>query len=336
MSWRFVVSLAVALWGTSAVAGAKQEAAAAYRDGLRAQAHGQYREAAEAFIRSDAEVRRDATFEKALKAAARSNVSVLVMYLVSAAEGRRLKPKTAKLVRALRERHRERVGKLQVECSRGDPECSVHVREQVLRDGQSAFLETGPLTVQVHSRGEVESQDIDIVSSHATVVRPAPPAPARLAVAATETPPTAPEDAPAPSPEPASIASAPEPSRERAPLHEAGLDLTSRPEHGRGALSSPAFVWIGAGATALIATTAIVSGLDTRARYDQFVKTRAVSDREMGVRAQSRTNVLWISAGVVAVSTAVTALLVTDWSGGARVAIAPHTGGAMLAMEAPW
>jgi hypothetical protein len=331
MSWRLGVGIAVALVCSSTWAGSKRKAIEAYRQGMRAQHKGNYQEAAEAFIRCDLEFPREESFEMALKAGARSNVSALVMYLVSAAEARQLNPKTTKLVRALRERHNGRVGKLQVDCGE-DSDCSVHIREQVLRDGQSAFLDTGSITVQVHVRGEVESQDIEIGPSRVTVVRPAPPTPEAVATDTTPDPssPSSPELEESPLKAPAA------PAPERAPRTEDAVDLASRQSTGRPFLKSPAIFWIGAGATALVTTTAVVSGLDTSARWQDFLKSRAPADKTTGVSAQGRTNILWICAGAVAVSTAITALFVTEWFNDATVAVAPRPGGAMVAWETPW
>jgi hypothetical protein len=93
---------------------------------------------------------------------------------------------------------------------------------------------------------------------------------------------------------------------------------------------SPTWVWVGAGATALLGGAAVVSGLDTLSRSDDFEKAGCeangsdVCDRlaEDGRSARLRTNLFIGGAAVTTLATVILAAFFVDWRSGSRKDIA--------------
>lgn len=76
----------------------------------------------------------------------------------------------------------------------------------------------------------------------------------------------------------------------------------------------PAWLLVGAGATAALGATAIWSGLDTVGAHREYAKAPTQAAYEDGLAMQRRTNALLVATGVVGVATGVVAVFFTDWS----------------------
>ena len=73
--------------------------------------------------------------------------------------------------------------------------------------------------------------------------------------------------------------------------------------------------WGGVGLTAVLGGFTIASAVDTKAQHDAFLESspRDAGDRDRGQGAETRTNVLVVSAAASAVLTAAIGLLFTQW-----------------------
>jgi hypothetical protein len=78
---------------------------------------------------------------------------------------------------------------------------------------------------------------------------------------------------------------------------------------------SPAWFFVGLGATATAGGLALWSGLDTLAARDDFDRDPTPDKLERGRDKQVRTNVLLAATGGFALATGAVALFATDWSG---------------------
>jgi hypothetical protein len=79
--------------------------------------------------------------------------------------------------------------------------------------------------------------------------------------------------------------------------------------------------WTAAGLTAVSAGAALVSGLDTQQRHDDYFAAPSADGYARGVQSQRRTNLLFLSTGVLGALTVGLAFF-TDWGGAASVS--PH------------
>jgi hypothetical protein len=79
--------------------------------------------------------------------------------------------------------------------------------------------------------------------------------------------------------------------------------------------------WTAAGLTAVSAGAALVSGLDTVQRHDDYLEAPTADGYARGVQSQRRTNLLFLSTGVLGALTVGLAFF-TDWGGTASVS--PH------------
>jgi hypothetical protein len=107
---------------------------------------------------------------------------------------------------------------------------------------------------------------------------------------------------PKPKPEPGGPAASPEPEPDDAP--EAPRD--EKP-------LSPTWVWVGAGATAVLGGLTIWSGLDTQSAREEYDADPTPEGLDEGRGKQRRTNFLLGATVVVGVGTGVVALLLTEW-----------------------
>jgi hypothetical protein len=89
-----------------------------------------------------------------------------------------------------------------------------------------------------------------------------------------------------------------------------------------GAAGAPPWMfWTAAGLTAVSAGAALVSGLDTVQRHDDYLEAPTPDGYARGIQSQRRTNLLFLSTGVLGALTVGLAFF-TDWDGEASVS--PH------------
>jgi hypothetical protein len=89
---------------------------------------------------------------------------------------------------------------------------------------------------------------------------------------------------------------------------------------------SPTWFWIGVGATTLLSGITLWSGLDTKARHDDYVNGGRNDDslRSDGESAQQRTNLLLAGTGIAAIVTASIGLFGVDFgSSSVKASITP-------------
>lgn len=306
------VALAAAAACASSHAGAEDaesRARDAYAQGARLHKQGNYRRAAEAFARADAEVPSDVAFAAALDAAMLADEPGLGMELVARARGRALDAKTTPRVETARSKFIARAGQLRIAClPKGS--CLATLDGAPLPVELEQWVRAGQHTVVVQVAGETE-QRLIVVGAGATTEATFS---GKTARAASE---GAPASAPATPPTPPGAAPSPTPPREDA--RKGGV--------------SPAFFFAAGGLTVLAGAVATWSALDTRSLHDDFVAKRCGSfesdgcaslSRE-GTSARTRTNVLLAATGGLGVITAALGLVFVDWRPArARVGVTPN------------
>ncbi|MBK9000383.1 MAG: hypothetical protein IPM35_32080 [Myxococcales bacterium] len=260
------------------------------------------------FARADELEASDLALGSALRAAADAGLPVLSMLLAARAERAGTSAEVSTLAAKSRSKFGTSVGSVRVKCA-GTSSCAVELDSApwpeagVVSLGEHrvswdcpAGRETRTVTVTAGAKVEVD----------ATCAEPAPlPAPPPSAPPASATPtPAGPAEVP-----PRSPTATPEPSR--------GL--------------SPTWFWVGVGASVALGAASTWSGLDTRAKHDDFVsggRTDAELEKD-GKSAQTRTNVLFAATGIAALVTAGVGLFAVRWrSEGAHVAVTPIPSGA--------
>lgn len=97
--------------------------------------------------------------------------------------------------------------------------------------------------------------------------------------------------------------------------------LPAAPAREPRARPSRAWFWGGVGTTALLGAGTLVSALDVRSIHDDFASNRSDELAAAGKAAETRTNVLLISTGIVAVATAVVGYFVFKPGGETRANI---------------
>jgi hypothetical protein len=268
----------------------------AYDLGVAAYALGEYPTAAKSFAEADALAPSVVALEQALKAAAKADDSALVMELVERAQLRPPDRRIHGMAKQLAREHQARVGRLQLECPRGSG-CWAQVENRRIRPGQSLWLKEGQAEVTIHSSQGEEKRTINVPGGQVMHV------------------------APAERPRPNLAPSTPAP-----PV----LGTTSSPSRSSGGISRGWFFG-GLGATAVVCGVAGWSAWDTAKKHRQFVATGTSEDRQLGLAAQRRTNILWGSAALVGVTTLVLGGLFVDWSGvPARPSVSAGPNGATL------
>ena len=77
----------------------------------------------------------------------------------------------------------------------------------------------------------------------------------------------------------------------------------------------------GAGLTAALAGGAALSAVDTTGLHQKFTETGLREDRDRGLAAQRRTNVVWGATAAAAAATAVIGVFFTDWTGSSAISV---------------
>lgn len=297
--------LAVGALTSAARADDPEAARAAYDRGARAFEAKRYVEAASDFARADALAPNAVALGSALKSAALADDPVLGMTLADRAE---LRPGAGEAAlaaaHALRERFATRVGKLSIRCAAVRP-CSATVDADPFPVEQPRWVTAGSHAVEIAGArytvavGGGKALDWQEPAATANPVEPASPA--------------APAPAPAAAP-PAPLAAAPTP-------------VPAAPAQARGI--SPAWFWVGLGATAVVGGVTLWSGIDTLARHNDF-ENGVTNDPGAGQAAQLRTNLLIAATSAAGLATLGLGVFAVRWSSLAPVEIAPGPRGVTL------
>ncbi|MDB4939191.1 MAG: hypothetical protein JWP87_6163 [Labilithrix sp.] len=292
--------------GTTTVNGLPDvdRARAAYDRGVRANAAGDYANAARAFAEADALAPQPASLEAALESAMKADDALLGAELVDRADGRAPDAGLRLTLEAARKRFAKRTGKIKIDCH-GEARCLAAVDGAAADARKPIYVAAGPHAVVVQ-RGEERIErlvevkaDVIVVVSTVTIAR-----------AGTALPP--PSSGPSSGPQPATSPTPPTPPNEEA--------------HGipRG------WFFVGLGLTAVVGGVTVVSGLDAVSKHDRFKTGNCASGgtgelpvdcgemSDAGKRAQTRTNVLVGATAVLAVTTAAIGIFAVRWRNGTQ------------------
>jgi hypothetical protein len=267
-------------------------ASALYEAGRQAHERGEHRTAVLRFVEADRLVPAPAALEAALTAALAAEDPALGMEVVDRAARVGDDPRLAELRAELRRKSAARAGRVVVRCD----DCSATVGGVAMVVGQPRWVRVGRHSV-VLSRGGAQERRSVVVEPGVMVEL----FPSRAGA------PVAPSPAGASAP----------PAGAPAEMEPSGI--------------APGWLWVGAGLTALATTGAIISGVDTLARHDDFEAEPSVAAARDGEAAETRTNVFIGVAAGLAVTTVLLAAFAVDWGDGepeprAGVAVGP-TGG---------
>jgi hypothetical protein len=293
----------------------REAARAAYDRGTRAFDHAEYSVAAAEFARADALEPHPVALKWALLAAVKADDPVLGMTLVDRTARRASDASLAGAASAARQKFQPRVAALVLRCPNGRA-CQGRV------DGApAAVIESTPAAA---AAGTSTPQRIYVLpGTHAVEITVDGRTDRSLVeVAAGATQDVGYGDAPAPSEPQSGAARTGSPSTPvgaSASRSEATRERAEQPTRSsaRGGLS-PVWFWASAGATAVLGAFTIGSGVDTLNEHDAYLATREPGGDEAGRAAQTRTNVLLIVTGSVALATAAMGVFAVDWQHGRR------------------
>jgi hypothetical protein len=263
--------------------------------------------AANEFARADELAPHPVALESALTAALRAGDVVLGLTLVDRA-ARDPEANALPIVSATRTQFRGRAGRITVVCP---PGCRAALDGVPLdlapRDGETAtrsvWVLVGDHTVELREGSVVTSRTVRVEPGTGVRVAPRP---------AAAPPPVVPHRADQPGGDAA----------------HAGL--------------SPAWFFVGLGATAVAGSFMIASALDTRSKHEQFVSAPSTDLKEAGESAEVRTNILIGLTGALGLTTAIIGLFGVSWRARvpdnsspslATVVAGPMPGGAAIALR---
>jgi hypothetical protein len=259
---------------------------------------GRYGDAARDFARADEMSPNPVALESAVRAATLADDAPTALDLCDRADGRPASPALTRTVQRAQERFAGRAGKLTVRCRPAET-CVLRVDGAAAEAGAPRWRTAGDHAVEVEVAGERERFTVAVAAGANVGWEPPPRPQATPALAATATAPSSP---PAPPPQ--------------------GADVPASASRGL----SPAFFWIGAGATVVLGGVTAWSGVDTLDRHEQWDEGDDGA-KDAGKAAQLRTNVLIGVTGALALGTAAIGIWAVDWGGStpksARVAVAP-------------
>ncbi len=261
------------------------QASAAYDRGAAAYDSGRFADAAAELARADALVPNATTLALALRAAMRIDDPVLVMTLVERAE---LRPPDGALLgasRTARDRFEKRTGRLTIVCP-PPRECSAEVDGAVVKVGATLWTTAGDHTIDLHARasGALEHRTVHVDAGASIEAHPLPLA-----------------EPPSPLPLPG------RPVEQRDTPKPAGRQPASRG-------LSPAWFWIGAGASVVLGGVSAASAFETKNRYAAYTANPTQDGRSAGLASELRTNVLFGVTAAAAVATAGLGLFAVRWS----------------------
>lgn len=264
------------------------EARAAYARAAKAYDRGQYAAAAVDFALADERAPNPVALRLAIDAAILADDPVLGMTLAERAEARSDATEAAEIAAKARLAFASRAGRLSITCP-GRLSCRATVDGTAATMGVLRWIKPGDHPVEIFVEGSVDRQLAHVEPGATVEVSPA---------------------VPAPRPEPRVIPPAPRPA-----------PLTPRPasagDAGPGGLS-PAWFFVGLGATALLGGVTVGSGVDTAAKRSSFLATPTDATESAGRAAQHRTNILLAVTGGAALVTGAVGLFAVRWSAPTR------------------
>jgi hypothetical protein len=271
--------LAAAISVGSSVASAQSSAGALYDQGSAAFAAGRYQEAADAFARADELAPNDVALESALKSVVLADDPALGMTLVERAEGRATTPALVEARDKAKQAFQGRASKVILRCPATDSGCTLTLEGKAVEPGVPHFRKVGSYGLTAVTSGESRVHTIEVAAGRDldfTVPAAAGSAPASVA----------PPPQPLPAPAPFSTAPTPAPDED----DDGGL--------------SPAWFWVGLGATIAAGGATAGVGAYTLSLHSDFEKGDD-SAEDPGRTAQTATNVLIGLTGALAVTTVV-------------------------------
>jgi hypothetical protein len=258
--------------------GSVEAARQAYDRGTAAFDAGRYPEAARDFAQADTLAPNPIALESALKAATLGDQPLLALELAERADARPPHERVGVAARTARERFAASAGKLAIRCRPDEPTCRARLDGEAVPVGAARWVRAGVHSVDIEVAGGRETFTVQVDGGAALTWEPPPP---------------------------------PEPPPGGAPSRRAPIQLPPPPAADRAGIS-PAFFWIGVGATAIGAGLTAWSGADTLSQYQAF-QDGDDSAEASGRAAQLRTNVLLGVTGAVALGTAALGIWAVDW-----------------------
>lgn len=274
---------------------ARARARVAYEEGKAAYDAGKYMDAALAFARADMAAPRDDVLALALDAAIRADDAPVAMMLATRADERDAKGRARKSSEEAKGRYASRVGWLEAV----DVNCRFNVDGAQNAIAPKRGVAVAPGSHRIHmkdARAASEKETEEVIEVAAGRRHPVEcwQRDERKSASAAEVPHPI-----MPTTESAPVTAAPaKPAPEK--LNEF-----------RGI--SPAFFFLGVGATALLAGAVVASGLDTVTKHDEFEASQSSDLRDRGMAAQTRTNVLIALMGAAGVATGILGTFFVDW-----------------------
>jgi hypothetical protein len=305
-------ALVTTIVGSAALARADdpEAARAAYDRGAAAFQAKRYAEAAADLARADALAPNPVALASALKAAELADDPILAMTLADRAE---LRPGVGEAAlanaRRVREKMGARVGKLSIRCAavRG---CSVTVDAEPFPTEQQRWVKAGAHAVEITAGGSPARYTVTVEGGKtADFVEPSHDG-------AASGPKPRPGEAGPNAPEPSGgepVAPPPGPPKAEPPKAEPPKAEPPKAEPPAPRGISPAWFFVGLGATAVAGGVLVWSGVDTLAKHSDFVGF-VTSDPSAGQAAQTRTNVLVGVTAAAGVATAALGIFAVRWS----------------------
>ena len=287
----------------------------AYDRGTQAHERGDFRRAAEEFSRADALAPSPVALQAALDAAVDADDPLLGAELLERSKRDAASGGLATSIESATKKLGGRAGRVRVSCPSG-ARCASTVDGAALDATKGAWLRVGAHKLVVQVDGATETRTVEIRAGETTEV-----VPMRAADKPAVTPPPVVPTAPSTVPTSPGAPAAPVEPTSHKPL-------------------PPAAVWIGIGATVILAGGATVFAFRTRQSHSQFVDAgceRAAASgckdlKDDGERKQVIANGAFAAAAVAGVVTVVLGAFFVDWNRGAK---ARASGASGLAGRAP-
>jgi hypothetical protein len=272
--------------------GATDQAREAYDRGAAAYDKKDYTVAAPELARADVLAPNVTVLELALEASVRAQNAPLVMELAQRAEDRAQRSTPLyRRAQDARAKFEGQVGRVVVRCPPPAVFCRATLDGKNLAVDQAQWTLVGDHAIDLDADGAAEHRAVHVSAKELVEVTPSRPV-APVVPAPVPAPIARPEPAPAPPPSQPPQAEPPHP-----PL-------------------SPAWFWIGAGATVVAGGVLTWSALDTKNAHDDFDANPTSAGRTAGRSAQLRTNVfIGATIGLAAITSAV-GLFFVEWGHG--------------------
>jgi hypothetical protein len=276
----------------------------AYERGVEARGHGEPKKAAAEFARADAISPSTSALQAALDAAIEADDAALGAELLARSQREPPPPSLASSITSAHIKFSGRAGRVRIVCPTG-VSCSAKMDETPVAVDRVIWAQTGQRAVAVHVDRSTHTKVVEVTPDElAEVSVPSPgkgAASAATALVVTLRPPPA-------EAETSTGGGGPETKHER---HDVGRGL-------------PRIVfYTGAGASALLAGTALYFGLDAGHQHRLFRSAGCATGngpgcddtKTRGQDSQTATNVSLVLLGLTAAATAIIGVAFTDWNG---------------------